>query len=60
MAHRMYISDPGGHGIAERYELPTEIWVDIDAAGDYSERLPAGGDELLVDTTDNPVFTKRS
>ena len=60
MTHSVYISDPDGHGIEVLYELSPEIWEDIDAAQNYSERLPTEGDEALVDTTDNPVFSKRS
>lgn len=61
MTHSVYISDPNGHGIEVLYELPPEVWRgDIDAAQNYSERLPTEGEEALVDTTDNPAFTKRS
>ena len=60
MTHSVYISDPDGHGIEVLYELPREVWEDIDAAQNYSERLPTEGDESLVDTTDNPVFSKRA
>ena len=57
MTHSVYISDPDGHGIAVLYELPREVWeADIDAAQNYSERLPTDGEESLVDRTDNPVF----
>src|SRR5262245_29427941 len=59
MTHSAYISDPDGHGIEVLYELPREVWEDIDAAQNYSERLPTEGDESLVDTTNNPVFSKR-
>jgi catechol 2,3-dioxygenase len=59
MTHSVYISDPDGHGIEVLYELPHEFWEDIDAAQNYSERLPTEGDESLVDTTNNPVFSKR-
>jgi catechol 2,3-dioxygenase len=61
MTHSVYISDPNGHGIEVLYELPPEVWKDdIDAAQNYSDRLPTEGAEALVDTTDNPVFTKRA
>jgi len=60
MTHSVYISDPDGHGIEVLYELDPKFWEDIDAAQNYSERLPIEGDESLVDTTDNPVFSKRS
>ena len=57
MTHSVYIEDPDGHGIEVLYELPREVWGnDIDAAQNYSERLPTEGPEALVDTTDNPVF----
>ncbi|HXJ82325.1 MAG TPA: VOC family protein [Candidatus Methylomirabilis sp.] len=60
MTHSVYISDPDGHGIEVLYELAPEVWEDIDAAQNYSERLPTEGDESLVDTTNNPVFSKRA
>ena len=60
MTHSVYISDPDGHGIEVLYELPREVWEDIDAAQNYAERLPTEGEESLVDTTDNPVFSKRA
>jgi len=60
MTHSVYISDPDGHGIEVLYELDSKFWEDIDAAQNYSERLPTEGDESLVDTTDNPIFSKRS
>jgi catechol 2,3-dioxygenase-like lactoylglutathione lyase family enzyme len=61
MTHSVYISDPNGHGIEVLYELPPEVWKDdIDAAQNWSERLPTEGEEALVDTTDNPAFGKRS
>lgn len=61
MTHSVYISDPDGHGIEVLYELPAEVWKDdIDAAQNFSERLPTEGEEALVDTTDNPAFGKRS
>jgi len=57
MTHSVYIEDPDGHGIEVLYELPREVWGhDIDAAQNFSERLPTEGPEALVDTTDNPVF----
>ena len=57
MTHSVYIADPDGHGIEVLYELPRAVWEqDIDAAQNYSERLPTEGDEALVDRTDNPVF----
>ena len=57
MTHSAYISDPDGHGIEVLYELPREIWEhDIDAAQNYSERLPTEGEEAMVDRTENPVF----
>jgi hypothetical protein len=40
------------------YELAPEYWQDIDAAQNYSERLPIEGEESLVDTTENPIFSK--
>jgi catechol 2,3-dioxygenase-like lactoylglutathione lyase family enzyme len=60
MTHSVYISDPDGHGIEVLYELPREVWEDIDAAQNFSERLPTEGDASLVDTTENPVFSKRA
>jgi len=57
MTHSLYISDPNGYGVEVLYELPREVWGnDIDAAQNFSERLPTEGPEALVDTTDNPVF----
>lgn len=57
MTHSVYVADPDGHGIEVLYELPREIWEgDIEAAQNYSERLPTEGPEALVDRTDNPVF----
>jgi len=59
MTHSVYIADPNGHGIEVLYELPAEVWKhDIDAAQNYSERLPTEGEQALVDTTDNPIFGK--
>ena len=58
MTHSVYISDPDGHGIEVLYELPREYWDDIDAAQNYAERLPTEGEESLVDTTENPVFSR--
>ena len=59
MTHSAYISDPNGYGIEVLYELPREVWGDdIDAAQNYSERLPTEGDAALTDRTDNPVFGK--
>jgi catechol 2,3-dioxygenase len=60
MTHSVYISDPDGHGIEVLYELAPEYWQDIDAAQNYSERLPTEGAESLVDTTENPVFSTRA
>jgi catechol 2,3-dioxygenase len=60
MTHSVYISDPNGHGIEVLYELPREVWGDdIDGAQNFAERLPTEGDESLVDTLENPVFTKK-
>jgi catechol 2,3-dioxygenase len=57
MTHSVYIEDPDGHGIEVLYELPREIWErDIEAAQNFSERLPTEGPAALVDRTDNPVF----
>ena len=57
MTHSVYISDPDGYGIEVLNELPREVLEgDIDAAQNYSERLPTEGDESLVDRMDNPVF----
>ncbi|HEU5320472.1 MAG TPA: VOC family protein, partial [Methylomirabilota bacterium] len=57
MTHSAYVSDPDGHGIEVLYELPPEVWKDdIDAAQNFSERLPTEGPAALVDTTDNPTF----
>jgi len=57
MTHSVYIEDPDGHGIEVLYELPRDVWEnDIDAAQNFSERLPTEGPEALVDTTENPVF----
>jgi catechol 2,3-dioxygenase len=57
MTHSAYISDPDGHGIEVLYELPREVWEgDIEAAQNFSERLPTEGAETLVDREDNPVF----
>ena len=58
MTHSVYISDPDGHGIEVLYELAPEVWEDIDAAQNYSERLPTEGPEALIDKTDNPIFRK--
>lgn len=58
MTHSVYISDPDGNGIEVLYELAPEVWEDIDAAQNYSERLPTEGDEAMIDKTDNPVFRK--
>lgn len=59
MTHSVYISDPNGHGIEVLYELPREVWGgDIDGAQNFAERLPTEGDAALVDTLENPVFTK--
>jgi catechol 2,3-dioxygenase len=58
MTHSVYISDPDGHGIEVLYELDRDVWSgDIDAAQNHAELLPTEGDEALVDSTDNPVFT---
>jgi catechol 2,3-dioxygenase len=58
MTHSAYISDPDGHGIEVLYELPREVWKgDIEAAQNFSERLPTEGVETLVDRQDIPVFT---
>jgi catechol 2,3-dioxygenase len=60
MTHSVYISDPDGHGIEVLYELPREVWEgDIDGAQNFAERLPTEGDASLVDTVDNPVFTRK-
>lgn len=57
MTHSAYISDPDGYGVEVLYELPREVWGnDIDAAQNYSERLPTEGEETMIDKTDNPVF----
>ena len=57
MTHSAYISDPDGYGIEVLYELPRDVWAhDIDAAQNYSERLPTEGEETMADKTDNPVF----
>ncbi|HEV8441064.1 MAG TPA: VOC family protein [Methylomirabilota bacterium] len=57
MTHSAYISDPDGYGIEVLYELPRDVWeADIDAAQNYSERLPTDGEEAMIDRTDNPVF----
>ena len=41
------------------YELPREVWGgDIDGAQNFAERLPTEGDAALVDTLENPIFTK--
>ena len=57
MTHSAYISDPDGYGVEVLYELPREVWEgDIDAAQNYSERLPTDGEETMIDKTDNPVF----
>jgi catechol 2,3-dioxygenase len=58
MTHSAYVSDPDGHGIEVLYELPREVWEgDIEAAQNFSERLPTEGSEALVDRQDYPVFT---
>ena len=58
MTHSAYISDPDGHGIEVLYELPREVWEgDIEAAQNFSERLPTEGTETMIDRQDNPVFT---
>ncbi len=60
MTHSVYISDPDGHGIEVLYELPRAVWGDdIDGAQNFAERLPTEGDASMVDTVDNPVFTRR-
>jgi catechol 2,3-dioxygenase len=60
MTHSVYISDPNGHGIEVLYELPREVWGDdIDGAQNFAERLPTEGDASLVDTLENPVFTRK-
>jgi len=57
MTHSAYISDPDGYGVEVLYELPRAVWGnDIDAAQNYSERLPTEGEETMIDKTDNPVF----
>ena len=56
MTHSVYISDPDGNGVEVLYELAPEVWEDIDAAQNYSERLPTEGPESMIDKTDNPVF----
>jgi catechol 2,3-dioxygenase-like lactoylglutathione lyase family enzyme len=59
MTHSVYIPDPNGHGIEVLYELPREVWGgDIDGAQNFAERLPTEGDAALVDTLENPIFTK--
>jgi catechol 2,3-dioxygenase len=58
MTHSVYISDPDGNGVEVLYELAPEVWEDIDAAQNYSERLPTEGPESMIDKTDNPVFRK--
>ena len=60
MTHSVYISDPDGNGVEVLYELAPEVWEDIDAAQNYSERLPTEGDDAMIDKTDNPVFRKSS
>ena len=60
MTHSVYISDPDGNGIEVLYELAPEVWEDIDAAQNYSERLPTEGDAAMIDKIDNPVFRKSS
>ena len=58
MTHSAYISDPDGHGIEVLYELPREVWEgDIEAAQNFSERLPTEGPETMIDREDYPVFT---
>ena len=42
------------------YELEPGVWEDIDAAQNYSERLPTEGPESMIDKIDNPVFRKTS
>jgi len=60
MTHSVYISDPDGHGIEVLYELPREVWAgDIDGAQNFAERLPTDGDAAMIDTVDNPVFTRK-
>jgi len=58
MTHSVYISDPDGNGLEVLYELAPEVWEDIDAAQNYSERLPTEGDAAMIDKTENPVFRK--
>ena len=60
MTHSVYISDPDGNGIEVLYELAPEVWEDIDAAQNYSERLPTEGDAAMIDKIDNPIFRKSS
>jgi catechol 2,3-dioxygenase len=57
MTHSVYISDPNGHGVEILYELPREVWADdIDAAQNYSVRLPPEDAAALTDSTDYPTF----
>ena len=57
MTHSVYIHDPNGYGVELLYDLPREVWEsDIDAALNYSTRLPTEGPEALEDRTDVPVF----
>lgn len=52
MTHSVYIHDPNGYGIELLYELPREIRENnIDAALNYSKRLPTEGKAALVDRT---------
>jgi len=58
MTHSLYIHDPNGYGIELLYELPRDMWErDIDAALNYSVRLPTEGAEALTARTGNlPAF----
>ena len=57
VGRQFYIHDPNGYGVELLYELPREVWEgDIDAALNYSDRLPTEGPEALQDRTDVPVF----
>ncbi len=60
MTHSAYISDPDGYGVEVLYELEPDVWKgDIDAAQNFSQRLPTEGADALIDRVDNPVFNRQ-
>lgn len=56
--HSVYFHDPDGHGVEICYELPRAVWAgDIDAAVNWSERVPTEGEAALEDREDVPTFS---